>query len=196
MTGTRRFKPQEYIRMSVRLLYDGADADEPRGALSDYFEELFSEQGYDNLQEFYDNEDARMPELDYLWSLTTKFFSSPYDYYITFAMYEIDELKERLPAIMAHDYPQSLKTALLRLLTVLEAEKRVKFNTVMKSRGRNQALRNMYERRTGQSSELGNGPLNTIRAYAGIRPPRGARGGRRTKKNKRSKRKASRKKGM
>ena len=196
MTGTQRFKPQEYIRMSVRLLYDGADADEPRGALSDYFEELFSEQGYDNLQEFYDNEDARMPELDYLWSLTTKFFSSPYDYYITFAMYEIDELREKLPIIMAYDYPQSLKTALSRLLRVLEAEKRGQFKAVMNSRGRNQALRNIYERRTGQSSELGNGPLNTIRAYAGIRPPRGARGGKRTRKAKRTKRKTSRKNRM
>jgi hypothetical protein len=180
----------------VRLLYDGADADEPRGALADYFEELFSEQGYQNLQEYEDNEDAEMPELDYLWYLAKKFYSTPYDYYITFDMYEIDELKKMLPAIMAHHYPQSLKIALSRLLRVLEAEKKMKFKAVMNSRGRNQALRNIYERRTGQSSELGNGPLNTIRAYAGIRPPRGARGGRRTRKAKRSKRKASRKNGI
>lgn len=186
MTGMPHFKPKDYVRMSVQLLYDGADADEPRGALSDYFEELFSEQGYQNLREYHDNEDADMPELDYLWYLTTKFYSTPSDYYITFDMYEIDELKEKLPAIMAHNYPRYLKTALLGLLRVLESEKRMKFKSVMNSRGRNQALRNMYERRTGQSSELGNGPLNIIRAYAGIRPPRGARGGRRTRKRKSS----------
>jgi len=175
--------------MSVRLLYDGADADEPRGALADYWEELFSEEGYPTIPESRGNQDAAAAEIDYLSSLTRKFFSTPNDYYITFDMYEIDELKKMLPAIMAHDYPESLKTALFRLLRVLQAEKKVQFNSAMKSRARNQALRNVYERRTGQSSELGNGPLNTIRAYAGIRPPRGARGGRRTRK---AKRKASR----
>jgi hypothetical protein len=56
------------------------------------------------------------------------------------------------------------------------------------SKARNQALRNIYENKTGTSAAPGNGPANLIRKYAGIELPKGSRGGMR-KRSRRTRRK-------
>jgi hypothetical protein len=48
-----------------------------------------------------------------------------------------------------------------------------------KSKARNQALRNVYESKTGTPANPGAGPANLIRSFAGIKVPRGAEGGKR-----------------
>jgi hypothetical protein len=50
---------------------------------------------------------------------------------------------------------------------------------------RNRAVRNDYEKYTGQSAEQGTGPANLIRRFADIKVPTGVQGG--TRKNKKSK---------
>lgn len=66
--------------------------------------------------------------------------------------------------------------------------------TRLNSKAKNQAIRNVYESKTGQSATPGTGPANLIRAFTGVRVPRGAEGGRRTRrKNKKSKKTRSRK---
>jgi hypothetical protein len=58
----------------------------------------------------------------------------------------------------------------------------------LNSKAKNQAVRNVYENKTGQSAKPGNGPANLIRSYAGIKVPKGANGGyKKTRKAKRSK---------
>ena len=52
----------------------------------------------------------------------------------------------------------------------------------LNSKAKNQALRNVYETKTGQSANPGQGPANLIRSFAGIRVPKGAAGGKRTRK--------------
>jgi hypothetical protein len=47
----------------------------------------------------------------------------------------------------------------------------------LNSKAKNQAIRNVYEKKTGQSAKSGNGPANLIRSYAGIKVPKGAEGG-------------------
>ena len=47
----------------------------------------------------------------------------------------------------------------------------------LNSKAKNQAIRNVYENKTGQSTKPGNGPANLIRSYAGIKVPKGAEGG-------------------
>ena len=65
---------------------------------------------------------------------------------------------------------------------------------VINSKAKNQALRNVYESKTGQDSRPGVGPLNTIRSFAGIKVPKGAEGGRRkTHKQRKNKRRNTRK---
>ena len=60
--------------------------------------------------------------------------------------------------------------------------------SVINSKAINQALRNVYESKTGQDSRPGFGALNTIRSFAGIKVPKGAEGGRRkTNKSKKEK---------
>lgn len=65
---------------------------------------------------------------------------------------------------------------------------------VIQSKAKSLAVSNVYESMTGQSGEPGRGPANTIRAYAGIKVPKGVGGKRkakamkaRTRRNKKSK---------
>lgn len=60
------------------------------------------------------------------------------------------------------------------------------------SKAKNQALRNVYENKTGHSATPGNGPANLIRSYAGIKVPKGAKGGRGKTRRARSSRSKSR----
>lgn len=63
---------------------------------------------------------------------------------------------------------------------------------VTKSKGVNQAIRNVYESKTGTTASPGNGgPANIIRRFAGIKVPKGAEGG--SKKTRRKTRKMRRK---
>ena len=57
----------------------------------------------------------------------------------------------------------------------------------LNSMAKNQALRNVYETKTGQSATPGEGPANLIRSFAGIRVPKGAKGGKRTRKSRKNK---------
>lgn len=47
----------------------------------------------------------------------------------------------------------------------------------LNSKAKNQAVRNVYEKKTNQSAAHGHGPANLIRSYAGIKVPKGAEGG-------------------
>ena len=57
----------------------------------------------------------------------------------------------------------------------------------LNSKAKNQALRNVYETKTGQSANPGQGPANSIRGFAGIRVPKGAEGGKRSRKLRKNK---------
>jgi len=61
-----------------------------------------------------------------------------------------------------------------------------KFSNVTK-KGTNQAIRNVYESKTGQNATPGTGPANLIRLFAGVSAPKGSKGGsrktRRLRKN-------------
>jgi hypothetical protein len=59
----------------------------------------------------------------------------------------------------------------------------------VRSKGRNQAVRNVYERRTGRSAAPGAGPANIIRSFGGIYTPKGSWGGTRSKRSKKNNRK-------
>jgi hypothetical protein len=59
----------------------------------------------------------------------------------------------------------------------------------IRSKGRNQAVRNVYERRTGRSAAPGAGPANIIRSFGGIYTPKGSWGGTRSKRSKKNNRK-------
>ena len=50
---------------------------------------------------------------------------------------------------------------------------------VIAKKAKNQAIRNVYEKATGQSAAPGHGPANLIRSFAGITLPKGAQGGKR-----------------
>jgi len=64
----------------------------------------------------------------------------------------------------------------------------------LNSKGKNQAIRNVYESKTGQSATPGTGPANLIRAFTGVQVPRGAEGGKRkTRKMRKSRSKKTRK---
>lgn len=56
------------------------------------------------------------------------------------------------------------------------AYENVTLETTMEKRAQNQSVRNLVERRMGIASEPGSGPANLIRAYSGLRAPRGAEG--------------------
>lgn len=60
-------------------------------------------------------------------------------------------------------------------------------NLHLNSKATNQAIRNVYESKTEQSAAPGEGPANIIRAFTGVRVPRGAEGGRRTRRMKKNK---------
>lgn len=57
----------------------------------------------------------------------------------------------------------------------------------LNSKAKNQALRNVYESKTGHSANPGQGPANLIRSFAGIRVPKGAEGGKRSRKLRKNK---------
>jgi hypothetical protein len=58
---------------------------------------------------------------------------------------------------------------------------------VIQSKAKSLAVSNVYESMTGQSGEPGRGPANTIRAYAGIKVPKGVGGKRKAKATKTTK---------
>lgn len=68
---------------------------------------------------------------------------------------------------------------------------------MINQKARNQALRNVYEKTTGESAAPGSAPANLIRSFMGIKVPKGAQGGgkkRTTRKlHKKSKKTRSRK---
>ena len=61
------------------------------------------------------------------------------------------------------------------------------------SKARDQAVRNIYEKATGESAAPGTGPANLIRAFAGIKVPKGAEGGHRRKTYRKQRRQQKRK---
>ena len=63
---------------------------------------------------------------------------------------------------------------------------------ITERRAKDQAVRDVYEKATGQSAQPGDGPADTIRKAMGIQPPKEAMGGRPTKKSKRRARKTRR----
>ena len=73
-----------------------------------------------------------------------------------------------------------LKPRLTKILTARNIER-------IGKKAINQSLRNIYEDRTGQSSNVGTGPLNTIRAFANVQPPKGSRTQRRQRKTRKGK---------
>jgi len=68
------------------------------------------------------------------------------------------------------------------LLTVHSSRLKKDLDETIRSKGRNQAVRNVYEQHTGQNATPGTGPANYIREFAGIRIPKHAR---KTRRNKR-----------
>jgi hypothetical protein len=56
---------------------------------------------------------------------------------------------------------------------------------ITERRAKDQAVRDVYEKATGQSAQPGDGPADTIRKAMGIQPPKGAMGGRTRKRRSR-----------
>lgn len=66
--------------------------------------------------------------------------------------------------------------------------------SMINSKRKSMAVRNVYESMTNQSGKPGNGPANIIRNFSGIRVPKGAQGGRRrTLKKRKDRRRHTRK---
>jgi hypothetical protein len=60
--------------------------------------------------------------------------------------------------------------------------------SVIKIKANNAMVREVYERKTGQTAKPGHGPANTIRNFIGIKVPKGSEGGyKKTRKRKSNK---------
>ena len=75
--------------------------------------------------------------------------------------------------------PEEEKTIRISVNTCF-VEVPCKLDVDISSKARDQAVRNIYEKATGESAAPGTGPANLIRAFAGIKVPKGAEGGRRS----------------
>lgn len=144
---------------------------------------------YDNsvtiLDDLYAAGLERLPADKYLLDLSLEKLEKR-DY--TFTMADIDELQEQVNIINASNYPEELKDAMSKLLSILNDLKNAKFKKMINSKATNQAIRNVYERKTyGNNSAPGRGPANIIRKFAGVKVPRGAEGGSRKKSSKNKK---------
>jgi hypothetical protein len=122
---------------------------------------------------------ARLPADEYLWKFTDKLLSPVFD------LDEINKLREENEKIQGAAYPLNLKMAFRSFLEELQrifAEQRIqKISNSTLKQSQNQAIRNVYELKTGQSAQPGHGPANSMRKFLGIQPPKGSQGGSRKK---------------
>jgi len=137
-----------------------------------YWEEKLLDNGYNTLEEMY-ADGIRPREAD-------KYLLALGDHGPTFTYAEIDELKNQLSIIDAYNYPDDLKEATVKLYAILKDK--YKISKLMNSKGKNQAIRGLYERTTGESGAPGHGPANLIRQFSGIKVPKRAEGGKRSRK--------------
>jgi hypothetical protein len=84
--------------------------------------------------------------------------------------------------ISGEEYIYPIGSEMLIHYTLLKRQ----LEDVIQSKAKSLAVTNVYEKMTGQIGEPGHGPANTIRAYAGIKGPRGV-GGYKTKKTRKTK---------
>ena len=152
--------------MSVSV--KGDEYEEAHDQIYGFWEEAAMNDGANSLEKLYMAGHPRRAQDEYLWELSTG--------KKTFTYAEIDEMERQLKLIEENSYPQAVKGAVATLLRLL------KNNRALNSRAKNQALRNVYESRTGQGAAPGQGPANLIRKFAGIRVPKGAEGGKRSRK--------------
>jgi len=159
--------------MSVSL----DDSDELRDIYDQiygFWENLSGGDGFNTLDELYNRGVIRRDADEYLFNLTPGKNE--------FTTNEIDELKIQVDIINANPYPQQLKDAMSRLLSML-----TKFERNINSKAKNQALRNVYQTKTGKNAAPGHGPANLIRKFANIKVPKGAEGGNRSRKRRKAK---------
>ena len=159
--------------------------------LSGYWNNLMGQHGQRNLEGLYQMGVPRRSADTYLWDLDAKCSDmlEREGFRVTFTYGEIDELERQLKLIEADSYGQELKDAVDALLTLLKNDanyRRYKINIASKSKGMNQAVRNVFETKTGQSAGPGS-PANLIRGFAGIKVPKGAEGGKRSRKARKTK---------
>lgn len=80
--------------------------------------------------------------------------------------------------ISGEEYIYPIGSEMLIHYTLLKRQ----LEDVIQSKAKSLAVTNVYEKMTGQIGEPGHGPANIIRAYAGIRGPKGV-GGKRKARN-------------
>ena len=153
--------------MSISVKGDEYDA--IRNEIYGFWNEDAMDDGANSLEKLYMAGHPQRDEDEYLWELTKG--------KKTFTYAEIDELERQVNLIKADTYPREVKDAVSKLLVLVK-----RLPTTMNSKGRNQAIRNIYEDRTGQGAAPGQGPANLIRRFAGIEVPKGAEGGKRSRK--------------
>jgi len=149
----------------------GDEYDAIRSQIYELWNEDAMADGANSLEKLYMAGHPQRDEDEYLWKLTKG--------KKTFTHAEIDELERQVNLIQGDTYPREVKDAVSKLLDLVKKEI---LPTTMNSKGRNQALRNAYEIRTGQGAAPGQGPANLIRRFAGIEVPKGSEGGKRSRK--------------
>jgi len=164
------------VEMATINISHHDDLDDIVYQISGYFEYWANNESADSLDDLYALGMPIRPADHYLWNLDNKLGRRNF----RFTMQEIKELEQNNVILQGSAYPLVLKHSMTNLLS--------KFSiiTATNSRAKNLAVRNVYETRTGLGAQPGAGPANLIRAYAGIKVPRGAEGGSR-KKNRKAK---------
>jgi len=137
-----------------------------------FWESISDEEGLDSLEELYEAGIQKRPADEFLWDLGM----NPKN---TFTRAEISEIQRQAEIIHTADYPQAVKEAVSELVSLV---RKSQFNRNINSKSKNQALRNVYESKTGTSAKPGNGPANIIRNMAGVKVSKGAHGGRQSRK--------------
>ena len=158
--------------MRVRL--SEVEAEPIFNEIYDFWKNIGAGRDAVSLDQLYERGIPRRSADAYLWKL---------DPNASFTPVQISELERQVDAIKGDAYPQALKDAVADLLDKLRQKQ---FHANIKAKAKNQALRNSYESKTGQSAAPGNGPANLIRKFANMEVPT-AVGGRRSQKTRRLK---------